>query len=743
MIGLFGYLDAWSATPGSTVTAHLSSRRCGEAQVDLVALGQGTERMEEGGTCFERVVGVTAQSVDLAWQGTDAGSYATIHGLGEPGVLPEHGTLALLFQPWEMPGRDGVLVEGGQGEGALRLGVDGDWRVFMEVGGRRHLLEVPLVPRRWYAAVFEWHGGRAEAVLHLLSDHGRSLGRTACVLPAAWSVVEPGTALILAGRRIGQRDVGGHFNGRIEHPAILSGGIDADALLRWLRGVDPTPPGPVVAWWDFSRGIDTAAIEDCGPRALHGVLHNLPKRGVRGARWSGACLDWRQCPADYAAIHFHEDDLIDANWSPSVRLALPADLRSGAYAVRVQQGDESLLLPLFVRAREPGRQARVAVVFPTYTYLAYANDHTLLHGNGAEVLASRAIALEPADLAMAEHPEWGLSLYDTHIDGSGVTLSSRWRPIPTFAPDQRGWQAGEGSGRWNYPADMLLVAWLNREGLDWEALTDEDIDRDGATLLGAYDLVLTGNHPEYATPAMVDAYRSHVARGGRLMYLGGNGFYWKVGSRTDLPGVIELRRAEDGNRSWAEEPAEYFHQLDGSYGGLWRRSGLPPQSWLGVGYSGQGFRRSTGYRRAPDGALPEVAFVFKGVSGECFGERGVIGGGCAGIEVDRADELLGSPREGYLLASSLPLDETYFMANEELLVTRPTIAGRHAPTVRSDMFVQVNDAGGAVFSTGSIAWIGGLSLTAGDPGVQRITRNVIDRFLEARPLAPRVPLPGE
>ena len=35
-----------------------------------------------------------------------------------------------------------------------------------------------------------------------------------------------------------------------------------------------------------------------------------------------------------------------------------------------------------------------------------------------------------------------------------------------------------------------------------------------------------------------------LARRGRLMYLGGNGFYWKVATQETRPGLIELRRGE-------------------------------------------------------------------------------------------------------------------------------------------------------------------------------------------------------
>ena len=77
--------------------------------------------------------------------------------------------------------------------------------------------------------------------------------------------------------------------------------------------------------------------------------------------------------------------------------------------------------------------------------------------------------------------------------------------------------------------------------------------------------------------------------------------------------MIELRRAEGGIRAWAAEPGEYYHQLDGSMGGLWRRNGRPPQMLCGVGFSGQGKFEGTHYRRLPGADDPRVAWIMDGV----------------------------------------------------------------------------------------------------------------------------------
>ena len=49
--------------------------------------------------------------------------------------------------------------------------------------------------------------------------------------------------------------------------------------------------------------------------------------------------------------------------------------------------------------------------------------------------------------------------------------------------------------------------------------------------------------------------------------------------------------------------------------------------------------------------------------------------------------------------------------------------------------------GGAVFSTGSIAWAGSLAHNGYDNNVARITENVVRRFLDPRPFDP--PAVGE
>ncbi len=102
----------------------------------------------------------------------------------------------------------------------------------------------------------------------------------------------------------------------------------------------------------------------------------------------------------------------------------------------------------------------------------------------------------------------------------------------------------------------------------------------------------------------------------------------------------------------------------GSYGGLWRRLGRPPQQLVGVGFSTQGEYKGYPYRFL-DGILdPRVAFMREGmaeqaVPGTVLGERGLMGGGAAGHELDRADVQLGTPHHAIIVGRAVVEDPTF------------------------------------------------------------------------------------
>ena len=367
--------------------------------------------------------------------------------------------------------------------------------------------------------------------------------------------------------------------------------------------------------------------------------------------------------------------------------------------------------------------------------MAYANNRIALDVPEAEIVVGRLLEHKKHDVFMQEHPELGLCFYDVHNDGSGVFYSSRLRPVVDMQPKIVGALGGAGSNVWQFNADTHILGWLEHCGERFDVITDEDLHREGLSLIEDYRVVLTGSHPEYHSASMLDALEAYVHRGGRLMYLGGNGFYWRVSFHPELPGVIQCRKSEDGIRAFSPLPGEFFASFTGEYTGLWRRNGRPPNRLVGIGMVSQGFDISAPYRRMQASRDPRAAFVFEGVEDEIIGDFGLSGGGAAGLELDAVDHALGTPEHVLVLASSERYTDVYLMTPEDMLDPVPGLGGTEADIIRSDMVFFETANGGAVFSTGSIAWAGSMAWNGYNNHVAVITSNVLRRFLNPKPFA--------
>ncbi len=88
--------------------------------------------------------------------------------------------------------------------------------------------------------------------------------------------------------------------------------------------------------------------------------------------------------------------------------------------------------------------------------------------------------------------------------------------------------------------DLYLIDWLEALKIPYDVFTDADLHSEGVDLLSSYKVVITGGHPEYVTERMLDALEQYVDRGGRMMYLGGNGFYWVTTIDPEDPALLEI-----------------------------------------------------------------------------------------------------------------------------------------------------------------------------------------------------------
>jgi N,N-dimethylformamidase len=744
----FGYLDRWTARPGERLAAMISSSSPFRSSVVRLVHGDNS------------AAGPGRKEIPQHWY-RPAGYPAVIQPL-RPGSYAVSGPLALLDQalrievdvlffprsrPERRPGdrQDApqtlAALAGRDGEPAATAALGADGRPELCVGGpggpRRLALDGDGVmpPGRWYRLRLVLDRENAQATLEVSSVHAAPAGPRLwrCTVPLGDGDISYLTAvgtrphrLLLAaaaepghGRAPGSAEFE-FFNGKLEAPSVsglAGGGLGGPRSFRYA--------------WDFGTAIGAVTLSETVGHHAPLRLVNAPTAGVRGHNWTGRVLDFTAAPQQYAALAFHEDDLEDAGWDITAVIELPDELTSGAYALMLTSAAGTRYLPFFVAPRLGARRASIAVLFPTFTYLAYANEHVreqVDHFGGAE--ESRYPHLSRQDQEITAHREVGLSLYDSHADGTGVCYSSLLRPVLNFDPSYRFWLFGAPV---HFGADLCLIDWLEHLGLPYDVITDHLLDAEGAGLLDGYRVVLTGSHPEYVSQTMLDALEGFVADGQRLMYLGGNGFYWVTSTDPRRPHLLEMRRGMAGGRTWESEPGETYHSTTGEPGGLWRHRGRPPNRLLGVGFSAQGDGSpAPGYRRVLGAdASDQWDWVFGGVDpGATIGDFGLIMSGAAGNEIDRADPRRGSPPETVVLATSTGHGDEYQLAVEDLMLTAPGQGGTTQPLVRSDVVIVPHASGGRVFSVGAITWIGSLSWNGYRNSVCTITRNVLERFLE-------------
>ncbi|MDT8857078.1 N,N-dimethylformamidase [Paracoccaceae bacterium Fryx2] len=741
MLPVVGYTDRLSLAPGESLDVMVSSFGAATYTADLRRIIQGDTNPEGPGYKDQAIaLDLGGERVAVAKPFTP-GSCVVVPGQG---VLSRLGTctLAAVILPTRLGGLRRILAL----PGCAELCLDDQGHLCAVLAGRCVLRSFGRVTLNHWHMVALAHDAASGLLTLTLSpdaaDGGELPEPETLSAPAAWDATAATECLIAAGREGGA--LTGFFDGKIDRPAIFDRVLPPDRLRLLLA--DPAAlarQSSLIAAWDFSQGIQGTAVHDLSPWRLEGRLHNAPARAMTGWLWRGQELDWKRRPDLYSAIHFHASDVHDAGWAVDFRVTLPETLPSGVYAIRlVPDGDEDAAYYCVFALRPPRDRVsgnKVAFLFPTCSYMAYANHRLGLDVPGTEIGMGRAVEIDRHHAFLQTNPGIGYSHYETHDDGLGVFHTSRLRPIVDLQPRVKAFLGGVGSNIWQFNADTHILGWLDAIGQGHDVITDEDLDAEGLRLLSRYRVLITGTHPEYHTRAMIEALRGFTERGGRLMYLGGNGFYWVVSFHAELPGLMECRRSEAGIRPWEPGHGQFYHAFTGEYGGLWRRNGHPPNHLCGVGMTSQGFDLSEPYVLTGAAADPRAAFLMQGIGttpGQRIGAFGLSGGGAAGLEVDRADLAQGTPPHALVLASSVRHTDIYLMTPEDLLDPTPDWTGTQAEIIRADLTFFETAGGGAVFSTGSIAWAGAMAAQGYDNEISRLTQNALRRFLDPTPFDP-------
>ena len=290
MLPLTGYADRFSVAPGETIAFKVSSTAAAPYQVRLVRLISGDPNPGGPGIKEEPVPAPFAASYPSRVQPVPLGSYLRVP---DAPALRALGSFALVATVWPtLPGqgRQGIVARHDPAAGtgfALFLDDRGAGALVGDGHGRVATVHVgkSLQARAWYrvwatfdAATRTLAVGQAPLVSRVRADDAGQRSMTVAFAPA----LDSATPLLVAA--LGGTPVAGHYNGKIERPALY------DVALA-EQSIPAAPDGPsaphLVAAWDFSRETSSTRAVDVGPNGLHGELVNLPARGMTGSAWTG------------------------------------------------------------------------------------------------------------------------------------------------------------------------------------------------------------------------------------------------------------------------------------------------------------------------------------------------------------------------------------------------------------------------------------------------------------------------
>ncbi|MDQ2682641.1 MAG: carboxypeptidase-like regulatory domain-containing protein, partial [Chloroflexota bacterium] len=236
--------------------------------------------------------------------------------------------------------------------------------------------------------------------------------------------------------------------------------------------------------------------------------------------------------------------------SPHLTQFVTGPERTGLYYLHAEtDSGRFFAFPWVVAPAQPS--APIAVVMATNTWNAYNN-----FGGRSNYINSSGLPERPAVNARQDltryarasaFNEWG-----PRDEEYPPLAFERPEPNNTVGPDDI--VTGGIAGRQQChlaPAEWRTLGWLEREGFAHDVYSDAQL-HDGTLDLDAYRVLVISVHPEYWSREMYLRVKAWVhERGGRLMYLGGNGLN------------CEVEFVEDGN-------ALHFRNHQPSEGGEFR-----------------------------------------------------------------------------------------------------------------------------------------------------------------------------
>lgn len=426
-------------------------------------------------------------------------------------------------------------------------------------------------------------------------------------------------------------------------------------------------------------------------------------------------------------------------WPAAVEIPTAATWRSGYYSVTLTAGDEQADACLVVRPGPHQEPAPILMVLTTTTWQAY-NDFggPSLYTGGTHVSFERPFAK-----GFLVKPEPIGRMMQRETDAQAMGFRNWARPLGLSD-----WCGGAG---W-YTYERSFLHWAEREGYRIDVVSGPDVEQH-PEVLDHRPLWLSVGHDEYWSRGMREAMDRHTTAGGHAAIFSGNTSFWQIRFDEGFTGQTAYKYLAD------EDPVagtDQEHLLTGCWSD--RRIGWPETRTIGLTFTRAGYSKyglaavdaSGGYTvHRPD------HWVFEGTEvaeGDEFGVDDVIVAyECDGVAVREGPD--GRPVPTYVDGAPVTLEilasapahlwardeQPTRYAHEPADLEEASIAlfGDTAPAHlaeltdgRATFGVFASGGGGTVVNAGVTDWTFGL--TGGDPVVDRVTRNVLDRLGGAR-----------
>ena len=132
--------------------------------------------------------------------------------------------------------------------------------------------------------------------------------------------------------------------------------------------------------------------------------------------------------------------------------------------------------------------------------------------------------------------------------------------------------------------DEPFLRWLEATGKQVDYLSDAELNRvpSGRELARAYALIVFPGHHEYVTTHEYDVVTSFRNRGGNLMFLSANNFFWQVRIHGDVM-TKTLRWRQLGRPEGALIGVQYRANDEGTHRGRWQVRHAADVPWLFAG----------------------------------------------------------------------------------------------------------------------------------------------------------------